>query len=78
MEESKKERANEIKTVVGKIDKVGNRLGEVKKGQDQIKKEIGKNTTAIEELKGEQGRIRKELGAVKKDCEERHREMTDS
>ena len=45
--------------MVGEIDKVGNGLGEVKKGQDQIKEEIGKNTTAIEELKREQGGIRR-------------------
>ena len=39
--------------VVGEIDKVGNGLKEVREGQDQIKEEIGKNTTAIKELKRE-------------------------
>uniref|UniRef100_A0A8C4Q1L4 Uncharacterized protein n=1 Tax=Eptatretus burgeri TaxID=7764 RepID=A0A8C4Q1L4_EPTBU len=77
MEESKQERANEIKTVMGKIDKVGRGLGEVNKGQDQIREEIGKNTTAIEELKREQGKIKEGLGVVKEDCEKRHQEMTD-
>ena len=61
--------------VVGEIDKVGDGLKKVKEGQDQIKNEIEKNTTAIKELKREQGRIRDGLGVVKKDCEERHKDM---
>ena len=64
----------EIKTAVGEIDKLGKELEKVKEGQDQIKVEIGKNTTAIKELRREQGRIRDGLGVVK-DCEERHKDI---
>ena len=55
---------------------VAKEMGEVKEGQNQLKEEIKKNTTAIKELEGEQGKMNKGLGVVKRDCEKRHQEMT--
>ena len=52
-------------------------MKKVKEGQDQLKGEIRKNTTAIEKLKEGQQETKRELAAVKKECKSRHEEMTE-
>ena len=59
------------------MDKLWQGVKEIKKGQGQLKKEMEKNTTAIEKLKEGQQETRGELEAVKEGCKLRHEEMTE-
>ena len=52
-------------------------MKEIKKGQGQLKAEIGKNTAAIQNLKQGQQEAKGELKAVKEGCKMRHEEMTE-
>jgi len=81
LKESVKEVRSAVKAgeedVKEKMVTVAKEMGEVKEGQNQLKEEIKKNTTAIKKLEGEQGKINKGLEVVKKECEKRHQDMTE-
>ena len=56
-----------------KMVTVAEEMGKVKEGQDQIKGEIEKNTTAIKGLEESQEGPKEGLKAVTEECEKRHR-----
>jgi len=77
METGKEEVTDRITTVGREVDKLGQGMKEIKKGQGQLKAEIGKNTAAIQNLKQGQQEAKGELEAVKEGCKMRHEEMTE-